>query len=126
MNIQKEIEISNRRRKNWMMALWDGKLSAEDNAMLIEEEDKRMREINAQIQDEPSESTIPVEELQKMIKNLFANWYFLEPATQKQFIQSMFRKIVIDKKKDGWSIVELLPIYFSTSLIVNLWHIFST
>lgn len=39
INFQKEIEISNRRRKNWILALGDGKLAGEDFAQLAEKED---------------------------------------------------------------------------------------
>ncbi|WP_018132110.1 recombinase family protein [Effusibacillus pohliae] len=108
-DIQKEVEKSNRRRKNWMLALGDGKLSAEDYAMLIEEEDARMRALYEQIQDRP-EPSIPVEELRKMMKSLKEDWDLIEPETQKQLIQSMFQKIVILKGKDGWEITDLLTV----------------
>lgn len=111
VNINKEVEISNKRRKNWMLALGDGKLSPDDYAMLIEEEDARMKELYAQIEErEPSAPTIPVEELRNMMHQLKDNWEFLEADVQKEAIQSMFRKIVIDKKEDGWQIVDLLPV----------------
>lgn len=108
VNLQKEIEISNRRRKNWMIALGDGNLSGEDYAKLIEEEDKRIKEIYEQFQDDP-EPTIPIDELRRSMSQVLDNWDLLNPETQKQVIQSLFRKIVI-KKSDDWSIVELLPV----------------
>jgi site-specific DNA recombinase len=109
INIQKEIEISNRRRKNWMMALGDGKLSSEDYAMLIEEEDARMRALYEQIQENP-EPTTPIDELRRMVKKLKEDWDFIEPETQKQLVQSMFQRIVIQKGKDGWEIVDFLAV----------------
>jgi site-specific DNA recombinase len=109
VDMKKEIELSNRRRKNWMMALGDGKLSGEDYAQLIEEEDMRMRELYGQNQVE-LDPTIAVPELQKMFGRLRDDWELLEANTQKQIIQSMFRKLVIKKESDVWSIVEMLTV----------------
>lgn len=111
-DIQKEVDLSNKRRKNWMMALGDGKLSSDDYAMLIEEEDKRMKDIYAQIREEETvyEQEIPEEELQKMIAHLKENWDYLDEDLQKQAIQSMFRKIVIKKEEDQWEIIDLLTV----------------
>lgn len=111
IDLNREIEISNRRKKNWMMALGDGKLSAEDYGMLIDEEDDRMRklykEVNATIQDEPE---IPIEELKAMITQLRDNWDYLEAGTQKELIQSMFRNIVITKESGEWEVQEILTV----------------
>lgn len=109
IDLHKEIEISNRRKKNWMMALGDGKLSPEDYAMLIDEEDERMRNIYREYQLlNVDEQEIPVEELKAMMLQLKENWDYLEVGTQKELIQSMFRKIVISKESGKWEIVEIL------------------
>lgn len=111
INLSREIETSNRRKKNWMMALGDGKLSPEDYSMLIDEEDDRMRTVYKGMQnvveDEPE---IPIEELKAMVMQLRDNWEYLEPATQKELIQSMCRKIVINKESGDWVIQELLTV----------------
>jgi site-specific DNA recombinase len=109
INIQKEIEISNRRRKNWMIALGDGNLSGEDYAALIDEEDARIKMLQEQVQEDP-EPTIPIAELQAMVMHLKENWDLIEVETQKKLVQSMLRKVVIEKTNDGWRIKELLPV----------------
>lgn len=109
IDLQREIEISNRRKKNWMMALGDGKLSPEDYAMLIDEENERIGNIYRELQmlDEET-SEIPVEELKNMVMQLRENWDYLEAGTQKELIQSMFRQIVISKESGEWEIVDIL------------------
>lgn len=110
--LSKEIETSNRRRKNWMMALGDGKLSPDDYATLIDEEESRMKEVYAQFQDEDELyiSELDIEQLKEMMVNIKDNWDLLEPDTQKQLIQSMFRKIVIKKESNTWSIKDMLTV----------------
>lgn len=112
VNIQKEVENSNRRRKNWMMALGDGKLSPDDYAMLIDEEDNRMKEIYAAINEAAAthEPEIPIEELKRMIIELKNNWEYIDADIQKEAIQSMFLKIVIKKEENGWELKELLTV----------------
>jgi site-specific DNA recombinase len=111
IDAQKEIEVSNRRKKNWMIALGDGNLSSSDYADLIDEEEKRINDILAKVKHEETyEPEIPPEELIHMIINLKEHWGLLEEDTQKQLIQSMFRKIVIDKKENGWQLIELLTV----------------
>lgn len=110
-NMQKEVEISNRRRKNWMLALGDGKLSPADYAMLIDEEEARMKSIYEEIQEEDArQSEISPEQLREMIGSLRDNWDLLNVDTQKELIQNMFRKIVVHKEKDDWEIVDLLTV----------------
>ncbi|MNI16633.1 hypothetical protein D3C73_699710 [compost metagenome] len=108
INLQKEIKTSQKRRRNWMMALGDGKLSADDYAMLIDEEDERMKKLQAQAPPEP-EQTIPITEVRAAFSNLRDNWSLLDASTQKQIIQSLFQKITI-KKSDGWHIVDMLTV----------------
>ncbi|MFD2330042.1 recombinase family protein [Cohnella sp. GCM10020058] len=109
VDIQKEIETSNKRRKNWMMALGDGKLSGEDYAQLIDEEDKRIKALQANVR-EDSPATMPTAELQAAVAQLKVNWDFIEVETQKMLVQSMLRKVVIDKVDDVWQIKELLTV----------------
>ena len=109
--LSKEVETSNRRRKNWMMALGDGKLSPNDYASLIEEEELRMKIIYDQYEDEDMYvNEFAIEHIKEMMINLKENWDLLEASTQKEFIQSMFRKIVIKKESDKWSIVDMLNV----------------
>lgn len=111
VDLQREIEISNRRRKNWMIALGDGHLSPSDYAELIEEEEQRMNDMYAKAKiEDVYETEIPAEELIQMLVTLRENWDFLDENIQKKLVQSMFRKIVIDKKENGWQIVELLTV----------------
>ena len=107
--LQREIDVSNKRRRNWMLALGDGNLSSDDYAALIDEEEARMKAVYEEYkEDEIYESEIPIEELQEMMANLKDNWEYLESDTQKQLIQSMFRRIVISKENNKWSITDIL------------------
>lgn len=111
VDLQKEIEISNRRRKNWMIALGDGNLSSTDYAQLIDEEEQRMNDIFAKAKEEDLyESEIPTEELIQMLISLRDHWELLEEETQKELVQSMFRKIVIEQKENGWNVDDILTV----------------
>lgn len=111
-DMQKEVEISNKRRKNWMMALGDGKLSPDDYAMMIEEEEKRMSEIYAKIREDDAiyEPELTTDEIKQTMLQLRENWEYIDDDLQKQAIQSMFRKVVIHKEKDSWQIIDLLTV----------------
>lgn len=110
-DLQKEVEVSNRRRKNWMIALGDGNLSSGDYAQLIEEEEQRMNDIYAKAkQEDVYESEIPAEDLIQMLITLKEHWSLLEEETQKELIQSMFRKITIENKENGWQVIDLLTV----------------
>lgn len=92
-----------------MLALGDGNLSSDDYAALIEEEEARMKSIYDEYrEDEIYESEIPLEELQQLMSNLKDNWEYIEADTQKQLIQSMFRRIVINKENKKWTITDIL------------------
>lgn len=111
-DMQKEVEVSNKRRKNWMLALGDGKLSPDDYAMMIEEEEQRMNDIYSKIREddaiyEPEQST---EEVKQTMVQLKENWEYIDADLQKQAVQSMFRKVVIHKEKNSWQILDLLTV----------------
>ncbi|MGF6357152.1 site-specific DNA recombinase [Paenibacillus sp. 4624] len=110
--LQKEIEVSNRRRKNWMLALGDGKLSADDYANLIDEEEARMKAITAQYEEKEDYyiNELSTEEIKEMMANLKENWVLIEPETQKLLVQSMFRQIVIKKESARWTIPQMLTV----------------
>src|SRR5690606_24778880 len=112
IDIQKEIEKSNRRRKNWMAALGDGIMSKDDYSTAIEEEDERMKEVYEILERQSAytEPEIPLEELRTMILSVKDHWSLITEETQKQFIQSVFREITIEKEKDDWKIVDLLTV----------------
>lgn len=111
-DMQKEVEISNKRRKNWMMALGDGKLSPDDYAMMIEEEEKRMSDIYAKIREDDAiyEPELSTDEIKQTMLQLRENWEYIDDDLQKQAIQAMFRKVVIYKEKDSWQIIDLLTV----------------
>ncbi|MFM9329001.1 recombinase family protein [Paenibacillus mesotrionivorans] len=110
-DMKKEIEISNKRRKNWMMALGDGKLSSEDYGMLVQEEENRIRDVYMELHKiEMTEKEIPTEDLKMMVRTLNENWDLLETQTQKELIQSMFRQIVVKKISDKWQLTHLLTV----------------
>ncbi|WP_270167492.1 recombinase family protein [Paenibacillus sp. SYP-B4298] len=108
VNIKKELAVSQKRRHNWMMALGDGKLSGDDYAVLIEGEDARIAKIRKEAEPDP-EQTIPMTEIRNAFNDLKTNWHLLTSSTQKQIIQSLFKKITI-KKSDDWHIVDMLTV----------------
>nr|WP_276539950.1 zinc ribbon domain-containing protein [Paenibacillus polysaccharolyticus] len=110
--LQKEIEVSNGRRKNWMLALGDGKLSADDYAGLIDEEEARMKAITAQYEEKEDYyiNELSTEEIKEMMANLKENWILIEPETQKLLVQSMFRQVGIKKESDKWVIPQMLTV----------------
>ncbi|CAH8248589.1 recombinase family protein [Paenibacillus melissococcoides] len=108
--LQREIEISKKRRKNWRIAVGDGTFTAEEYAELIEEEDRRMKAIYAEYQeyDDPYVNDLSIDEIKNAMLNLKDNWNYLEAETQKQLIQSMFRQIIIKKESSTWNIIQIL------------------
>lgn len=112
IDLHKEVETSNKRRKNWMLALGDGKLSPDDYAMMIDEEDARMKSVYDKIKEEQAETDpeIAPQELIEMMMGIRENWDLLDEDIQKELIQNLFRKIVIEKGPNGWSITELLSV----------------
>lgn len=108
VNLDKELAISQKRRRNWMMALGDGKLSGDDYASLVDGEDARIKEMQKQALPEP-EQTVPIIEIRKAFADLKTNWDVIDVSTQKQIIQSLFKKITI-QKTDGWHIVDMLTV----------------
>ncbi len=93
-----------------MMALGDGKLSGDDYATLIDGEDARINELRKQAGPELlPEQTISITEVHEAFLDLKNNWNLIDSATQKQVIQSLFRKITI-KKSDDWHIVDMLTV----------------
>lgn len=109
VNLDKELAISQKRRRNWMLALGDGNLSSQDYAALVEEEDSRINKLREEVKPEP-EQTIPLTEIRAAFHELKSNWNVLDVTTQKQIIQSLFKRIVITKKSDGWHIVDMLTV----------------
>ncbi|WP_159888398.1 recombinase zinc beta ribbon domain-containing protein [Paenibacillus puerhi] len=110
INLEKELAVSQKRRRNWMMALGDGKLSGDDYATLIDGEDARINELRKQAGPELlPEQTISITEVHEAFLDLKNNWNLIDSATQKQVIQSLFRKITI-KKSDDWHIVDMLTV----------------
>ncbi|HBU85168.1 MULTISPECIES: hypothetical protein [Paenibacillus] len=109
---QKEIKVSNRRRKKWMLALGDGKLSPDDYANLIDDEEARMKAITAQYEEKEDYyiNELSTEEIKDMMANLKDNWVLIEPETQKLLFQSMFHQIVIKKESDRWTIIQMLTV----------------
>jgi site-specific DNA recombinase len=85
-----------------MLALGDGKLSADDYASLIDEKEARMKAIPAQYEEKEDYyiNELTTEEIKDMMTNLKDNWVLIEPETQKLLVQSMFRQVVIKKESD--------------------------
>lgn len=108
VNLPKEIEISQKRKRNWMLALGDGNLSGDDFAELMDAEDNRIKELQKSAEPEP-EQTVPLPEIRKAFADLKNNWNLLDSPTQKQIIQSLFKKITI-KKSGDWHIVDMLTV----------------
>lgn len=110
--LEREVDKSNKRKRNWMIALGDGKLSPDDYASLVDEEEKRMQDIyrELEINQAVKEAEIPIEELKQMILNIHKDWDLLDVELQKEFIQSWFREIVIDKKEDKWEVIDMLTV----------------
>lgn len=108
VNLENELAISQKRRRNWMLALGDGNLSSNDYAALIDEEDARIAMLRKEAEPDP-ESSIPFVEIRRAFCDLKEKWDSLDPTAQKQIVQSLFRKITI-KKSDEWHIVDMLTV----------------
>lgn len=108
VDIQREIETSNRRKRNWMMALGDGNLSSGDYAQLCEEEEQRMNDLIMKVnQEDLYEVQTPTEDLVATMQTLKEHWDDISEDTQKQYVQSLFRNITIHKDGDQWVIDEI-------------------
>ncbi|MDQ0062323.1 recombinase family protein [Paenibacillus harenae] len=108
VDIQKEVETSNRRKKNWMLALGDGNLTSKDYAALIEDEEVRMAGVFALIAPlEVEEKEFSPEELLQLVTDLKNNWELISEEMQKEMVQSMFKSITIHHDGHRWIIDEL-------------------
>jgi len=109
--IERELEKSEQRRKNWQYAFGDGKLPYEDYVKLIDEEMMRVGELKSQLESIPEEQPVKItmKEILDMILHLKENWPYLERPTKKDFINSIFEAIVITKNEKGkWAITDVV------------------
>lgn len=87
-------------------------LPLDDYAELITEEETRMKVLYYEFDDSEDYymNEFTEEEIKDLVFNLKENWTYVEVDTKKQLIQSMFRRISIQKDKDIWTIVKLLTV----------------
>ena len=105
--IDRELEKSEQRRKNWQYAFGDGKLPYEDYVKLIDEEMQRVEQWRKQLELIPLDQVVKItaNEVIETIAKLKENWPYLERETKKDFVNSLFKAIYIIKKDDDqWSI----------------------
>lgn len=104
--IERQLEQSEQRRKNWQYAFGNGKMPYEDYVKLIDEEMNRVEDWRNQLELVPNEQPVKITEQEVIdaIAQLNSNWPFLERETKKDFINSLFKGIYILKTKKTWSI----------------------
>ncbi|WP_051620973.1 recombinase family protein [Paenibacillus sp. UNC451MF] len=108
--IERELEKSDQRRKNWQYAFGDGKLPYKDYVNLIDEEMLRVEDLKMQLENiiEEPDVKITLQEVIETISHLKENWAYLERATRKDFINTIFKGIEITKTDDKWSITNVV------------------
>ncbi|WP_426453789.1 recombinase family protein [Paenibacillus sp. S-38] len=108
--IEKELERSEQRRKNWQYAFGDGNLPYSDYVALIDEEMKKVEELQRQLADLPVDERpvkITIKEVIETVTHLKDNWAYLERETRKDLINSLFKSITITKFDYGWVITDV-------------------
>ncbi|MCU6798037.1 recombinase family protein [Paenibacillus sp. WQ 127069] len=104
--IERDLDRSEQRRKNWQYAFGDGKLPYDDYVKLIDEEMVRVQELQVQLEGirEVPQAVLSRVELWESVKQLQENWGYLERETKKDFISALFKSITILKVDKVWSI----------------------
>ncbi|MFN0223224.1 recombinase family protein [Paenibacillus sp. KR2-11] len=105
--IERELEKSEQRRKNWQYAFGDGNLPYLDYVALIDEEMKRVEDLQRQLKDLPQNEQpvkITTKEVLDTVAHLRENWPYLERETRKDLINALFKAIMILKVGNKWSI----------------------
>lgn len=107
--IERDLHKSESRRKNWQYAFGDGKIPYEDYVKLIDEEMERVHNLQKQLELLPDEKPVSVtkDDVIDTIAGLQENWAYIERATKKDFINSLFQSIVIRKDDKKWSIINV-------------------
>jgi site-specific DNA recombinase len=104
--IERELNKSDQRRKNWQYAFGDGKMPYDDYTKLMDEEMNRVHDLNQSLRDLPEErpTTLSQNEIMESIAGLRDNWSYLERSTKKDLINSFFIRIDILKTGKVWAI----------------------
>ncbi|MDB5055061.1 MAG: resolvase [Bacilli bacterium] len=106
--IERDLNKSEQRRKNWQYAFGDGKMPYEDYTKLMDEEMNRVHELNQSLRDLPTDKTTTLtrNDVIETIAALKENWNFVERINRKEFINSLFKRIDILKTGKVWEIVQ--------------------
>lgn len=106
-HINKMLDESATKRKNYARAMGSGKMDYEMFEELIDEENRKMKlweiDLASLQQIKPSKKTM--QDAFTYIKNLRGNWHKMDFAKQKESVQRLFEVIVIKKTGEEWSIV---------------------
>ncbi|AFH62232.2 resolvase [Paenibacillus mucilaginosus K02] len=108
--IERELEKSEQRRKNWQYAFGDGTIPYKDYVALIDEEMRKVEELQLQLSDLPVDESpvkITIKEVIETVAQLKDNWAYLERETRKDLINSLFKSITITKFDYGWVITDV-------------------
>jgi site-specific DNA recombinase len=108
--IEKKLEESSNRRRNWSYAMGDGKMRYEDFSRLMDEENKRVAEWEKQLTElgNSEEKKAPVrsrKEFARQIGDIKINWSKWDHEERKEVIQNLFKRIAIAKVQGEWFIV---------------------
>lgn len=106
----KLIAQSESRRTRWQLAYGDGHMPYEDYKKRMNEEMRKVEEWKKQLGSVPEElvSELSPQAAYDLVSSIKENWELLEQGTRKQFIQSAFQKIVINKMNGKWKIEDIL------------------
>lgn len=107
--IERKLEESAQRRRNWSYAMGDGKMPYEDYSKLMEEENKRVAEYEKQLtelsKEQPQQHVTSMKEVAKRFLDINENWDKWSYDYRKEVMQKLFKRIVIAKIQDKWEVL---------------------
>lgn len=110
--IAKEIDKLEKRKNNLLADLGDRIISRDDYKNMMEETNKNLTKLRKELEiiDVPEvAASISPGEMMDMVENLYEDWEYTDDEDRKFLIQAMFKRIVIKKENNEWTIKEIDP-----------------
>jgi site-specific DNA recombinase len=105
--LQRLLDESAMKRKNYARAMAAGKLDYDTFEELIDEENQKMKQWQAELETlqpvKPAKRTM--KDVVNIINNLRINWYMMDYTQRKEAVQKLFEVIAIKKTGKEWSII---------------------
>lgn len=111
--LEKEIAKIEARKSNFLDLLGDGTISRGDYKTKIDEANISLAQLNERIKNfaiKTKDEIVPAIRVINIVKQLVADWEFMEDQQKKFVVQLLIKRILIKKTNNVWSVVEVMPV----------------